>query len=183
MLAARVLPPSLKTEKPDIKSGLCPQRLFQQSAGVADRVARPTMPTFNTYITSPAPGLQHLSVSFTAAFPLQAAHSPLKKPNQAVRRPSPGSMQNPPRALTGSPGGGDTSSAGTGLLGTDASPADPDSVGTAAAPAQLAAGSVGVAQAFTVSSSVGDGPGEAPRPDRLSNIQVGPPILVGRAEI
>ena len=36
------------------------------------------MPTFNTHITTPAPRLQHLSVSFTAAFPLQAAHSPLK---------------------------------------------------------------------------------------------------------
>ena len=38
------------------------------------------MPTFNIHITTPAPGLQHLSVSFTAAFPLQAAHSPLKNP-------------------------------------------------------------------------------------------------------
>ena len=127
-------------------SGLCPQRLFQQSAGVADRVAPTTMPTFNIHITSPAPKLQHLSVSFTPAFPLQAAHFPLKKPNQAARRPSPGSMQNPPGALTGSPGGGDTSSAGTGLLGTGASPADLDSVGTAAAPAQLAAAGMGSQQ-------------------------------------
>ena len=140
------------------------------------------MPTFNIHITSPAPGLQHLSVSFTAAFPLQAAHSPLKKPNQAPRRPSPGSMQSPPGALTGSPGGRDTSSAGTGLLGKGASRADLDSVGTAAAPAQLAASSMGVEKAFTVTSSVGDGPGGAPRPDRLSNIQSGPPILVGQAE-
>ena len=132
-------------------------------------MVRSTMPTFNIHITTPAPGLQHLSVSFTPAFPLQAAHPPLKKPSQAARRSSPGSMQNPPGALTGSPGGGDTSSAGTGLLGTGASPADLDSVGTAAAPAQLAAGSVGLAQAFTVSSSVGDGLGGAPRPDRLSN--------------
>ena len=38
------------------------------------------MPTFNTHITTPAPRLQHPSVSFTAAFPLQAAHSPLKNP-------------------------------------------------------------------------------------------------------
>ena len=150
-------------------SGLCPQRLFQQSAGVADRVAPTTMPTFNIHITSPAPKLQHLPVSFTPAFPLQAAHSPLKNPNQAARRPSPCSMQNPPGALTGSPGGGDTPSAGTGLLGTGASPADLDSVGTAATPAQLAAGSMEVEQAFTVPSSVGDGPEGAPGPDRLSN--------------
>ena len=57
------------------------------------------MPTFNIHITTPAPGLQHLSVSFTAAFPLQAVHSPLKNPNQAARRPSPGSMQSHPGPL------------------------------------------------------------------------------------
>ena len=132
-------------------------------------MARSTMPTFNTHITSPAPRLQHLSVSFTAAFPLQAAHSPLKNPTKPPDGLHPGSMQNPPGALTGSPGGGDTSRAGTGLLGTGASPADPDSVGTAAAPAQLAAAGAGVEQSFTVSSPVGDGSGGAPRPDRLSN--------------
>ena len=38
------------------------------------------MPTFNTHITTPAPRLQHLSVSCSAALPLQAAHSPLKNP-------------------------------------------------------------------------------------------------------
>ena len=40
------------------------------------------MPTFNIHITTPAPRLQHLSVSFTAAFLLQAAHSPLKNPTK-----------------------------------------------------------------------------------------------------
>ena len=40
------------------------------------------MPTFNTHITTPAPKLQHLSVSYSAAFPLQAAHSPLKNPTK-----------------------------------------------------------------------------------------------------
>ena len=146
MLTARVLPPSLKTENRTSSPVTAPSGCIQQSAGVADRVAATTMPTFNIHITTPAPGLQHLSVSFTAAFPLQAVHSPLKKPNQAARRPSPGSMQSPPGALTGSPGGGDTSSAGTGLLGTGASPADPDSVGTAAAPAQLAVAGMGPQQ-------------------------------------
>ena len=63
-------------------SGHCPRRLFLQSAGVADRVAATTMPTFNTYITTPAPRLQHLSVSYSAAFPLQAVHSPLKNPTK-----------------------------------------------------------------------------------------------------
>ena len=125
MLTARVLPPSLKTENRTLSPVTAPGGCFQQSAGVADRVAPTTMPTFNIHITTPAPGLQHLSVSFTAAFPLQAAHSPLKNPSQAGRRPSPGSMQNPPGALTGSPGGGDTSSAGTGLPGTGASPGRP----------------------------------------------------------
>ena len=146
MLTARVLPPSLKTENRTSSPVTAPSGCIQQSAGVADRVAATTMPTFNIHITTPAPGLQHLSVSFTAAFPLQAVHSPLKKPSQAARRPSPGSMQSPPGALTGSPGGGDTSSAGTGLLGTGASPADPDSVGTAAAPAQLAVAGMGPQQ-------------------------------------
>ena len=146
MLTARVLPPSLKTENRTLSPVTAPSGCFQQSAGVADRVAPTTMPTFNTHITTPAPRLQQLPVSFTAAFPLQAVHSPLKKPSQAPRRPSPGSMQSPPGALTGSPGGRDTSSAGTGLLGTGASPADLDSVGTAAAPAQLAAAGMGPQQ-------------------------------------
>ena len=163
MLTARVLPPSLKTENRTLSPVTAPGGCVLQSTGVADRVVAATMPTFNIHITTPAPGLQHLSVSFTAAFPLQAVHSPLKKPNQAARRPSPGSMQNPPGALKGSPGGGDTSSAGTGLPGTGASPADLGSVGTAATPAQLAAAGMGsTAEVITGAAGV-------PRPERLSS--------------
>ena len=36
------------------------------------------MPTFNTYITSPAPRLQQLSVSFNADFPPQTADPPFE---------------------------------------------------------------------------------------------------------
>ena len=150
-------------------SGLCPQRLFQQSAGVADRVAPTTMPTFNIHITSPAPKLQHLPVSFTPAFPLQAAHSPLKKPNQAARRPSPWFHAKPARGPYGFSRRWRHAQRRNGTPCTGASPADLDSVGTAATPAQLAAGSMEVEQAFTVPSSVGDGPEGAPGPDRLSN--------------
>ena len=146
MLTARVLPPSLKTENRTLRPVTAPSGCLTHPLELQTELVRSTMPTFNTYITSPAPKLQQLPVSFTADFPLQAAHSPLKKPSQAGRRPSPGSMQSPPGALTGSPGGGDTSSAGTGLLGTGASPADLDSVGTAAAPAQLAAAGMGPKQ-------------------------------------
>ena len=40
------------------------------------------MPTFNIHITTPSPRLQHLSVSYSVDFPLQAAHSPLKNPTK-----------------------------------------------------------------------------------------------------
>ena len=146
MLTARVLPPSLKTENRTLSPVTAPSGCLTHPLELQTEFEQTTMPTFNIHITTPAPRLQHLTVSFTAAFPLQAVHSPLKKPSQAGRRPSPGSMQSPPGALTGSPGGGDTSSAGTGLLGTGASPADPDPVGTAAAPAQLAAAGMGSQQ-------------------------------------
>ena len=146
MLTARVLPPSLKTENRTSSPASAPSGCFRNPLELQTELQRPTMPTFNIHITTPAPILQQLPVTFTSTFPLQAAHSPLKKPSQATRRPSPGSMQSPPGALTGSPGGGDTSSAGTGLLVIGASPADLDSVGTAATPAQLTAAGMGTQQ-------------------------------------
>ena len=145
------------------------------------------MPTFNIYITSPAPRLQQSCASFSADFPLEPTRSPVKNP---IKLPAglhviPGKVH--PGPLPDSPGSGNTSltdpwntphptdhiTVPSGHT-TGASPADLDSVGTAAAPAQLAAGSVGVAKAFTVTSSVGDGPGGSPRRDRLSNPINGP---------
>ena len=76
--------PSLKTENRTLRPVTAPSGCIQQSAGVADRVAATTMPTFNTHITTPAPGLQYLSVSFTPAFPLQAVHSRLKNPTKPL---------------------------------------------------------------------------------------------------
>ena len=163
MLTARVLPPSLKTENRTLRPVTAPSGCLTHPLELQTELRR--QPCLrSTYILQPQPpGLQHLSVSFTAAFPLQAAHSPLKKPSQAGRRPSPGSMQNPPGALTGSPGGGDTSSAGTGLLGTGASPGGPGLSRNSGS-----AGSIGGCR-HGIPAEVIAGAEGVPRPERLSS--------------
>ena len=130
------------------------------------------MPTFNTYITSPAPRLQQLSVSFNADFPPQTADPPfetlttlpaglhvfLGAANRDPRRGFSVPRKHVPRQTVESfvPGGRrcrpEQTDAGPCRLDTDATPAY--QVGIAAAePAQSAAAGEGVQQKLAICNS------------------------------
>ena len=129
------------------------------------------MPTFNTYITSPAPRLQQLSVSFNADFPPQTADPPLKTltttlaglhlvlgaANRGPRRGFSVPRKHVPRRTVESfVSGGlrcspEQTDAGPCRLDTDATPAY--QVGIAAEAAQPAAAGEGVQQKLAVRNS------------------------------
>ena len=139
--------PSLKTENRTLSPASAPSGCIQQSAGVADRVASDNYAYVQHIYYKPSPRTATPICQFYRCFSAASRHSPLKNPTKPPAGLHLVLCKAPPGALTGSPGGGDTSSAGgTGLPGTGASPADLGSVGTAAAPAQLAAAGMGVQQ-------------------------------------